>query len=44
LTSQQKKENIITLARMGWKKDEIAKNLKISVGEVELTLEVAPKD
>jgi DNA repair exonuclease SbcCD ATPase subunit len=44
LTSQQKKENIITLARMGWKKDEIARNLKISVGEVELTLEVAPKD
>ena len=44
LTSQQKRENILTLARMGWKKDEIAKNMKISLSEVELTLEVAPKD
>jgi chromosome segregation ATPase len=42
--SQQKKENIILLARQGWTVDEIAKNLKISRGEVELTLEFAPKD
>jgi len=42
--SQQKKENIIILARQGWTVDEIAKNLKISRGEVELTLEFAPKD
>ena len=40
----QKKENIIALARQGWTVDEIAKALKISRGEVELTLEVAPRD
>ncbi|MCL2094087.1 MAG: hypothetical protein FWH12_07825 [Treponema sp.] len=44
LSSQQKKENIIALARMGWKDDEIAKNLKISLSEVELTREMAPRD
>ena len=40
----QKKENVIALARQGWKIDEIAKNMKISRGEVELILEMAPKD
>ena len=40
----QKKENVISLARQGWKVDEIAKTMKISRGEVELILEMAPKD
>ena len=40
----QKKENVITLARQGWKVDEIAKALKISRGEVELILDMAPRD
>ena len=40
----QKKENVITLARQGWKPDEIAKAMKISRGEVELILEMAPRD
>jgi chromosome segregation ATPase len=40
----QKKENAIALAKQGWKVDEIAKALKISRGEVELILEMAPKD
>ena len=40
----QKKENIITLARQGWTKKEIAQNLKCSIGEVELVLETMPKD
>ena len=40
----QKKENILALARQGWTVDEIAKALKISRGEVELTLEMAPRD
>jgi DNA-binding NarL/FixJ family response regulator len=38
------RENIITLARQGWTVEEIAKNMKISRGEVELILEIAPKD
>ena len=42
--SQQKKENVVILARQGWPKDKIAKALKISLGEVELILEMAPKD
>ena len=42
--SPQKKENVIALARQGWKVDEIAKALKISRGEVELILEMAPRD
>ena len=42
--SPQKKENVIALARQGWKVDEIAKALKISRGEVELILDVAPRD
>ena len=44
LTLQQKKENIVTLTRMGWSKEQIAKNLKISISEVELTLEMASMD
>jgi DNA-directed RNA polymerase specialized sigma24 family protein len=40
----QKKENVIALARQGWTKDEIAKAMKISLGEVELILEMAPRD
>ena len=42
--SQEVKENVIALARRGWKVDEIAKNMKISRGLVELILEMAPKD
>ena len=41
---QQKKENVISLARQGWKVDEIAKTMKISRGEVELILEMMPRD
>jgi len=41
---QQKKENVIILAQKGWNVDEIAKSLKISRGEVELILEMAPRD
>jgi len=40
----QKKENVIALARQGWKVDEIAKAMKISRGEVELILDMAPRD
>ena len=38
------RENIISLKRQGWKIDEIARTLKISKGEVELILELGPKD
>jgi predicted RNase H-like nuclease (RuvC/YqgF family) len=38
------RENVIRLARMGWTVEEIAKNMKISQGEVELILETSPKD
>ena len=38
------RENIISLKRQGWKIDEIAKAMKISKGEVELILELGPKD
>ena len=41
--SLQKRENIISLFRQGWSKEEIAKALKITVGEVELTIEVTPQ-
>ena len=40
----QKKENVRSLARQGWTVDEIAKTMKISRGEVELILEMAPRD
>ncbi|MCL2129799.1 MAG: hypothetical protein FWH35_05535, partial [Treponema sp.] len=42
--SIQKKENVYSLARQGWDKKQIAKALKITVGEVELILEMAPRD
>ena len=38
------RENIISLKRQGWTIDEIAKAMKISKGEVELILELGPKD
>jgi DNA repair exonuclease SbcCD ATPase subunit len=44
LSSQQLKENVISLARQGWKTDEIAKSMKISRGQVELILDLAPRD
>jgi len=40
----QIKENVISLAKQGWKTDEIAKALKISRGEVELIREMTPWD
>ena len=42
--SMQKKENVIALKKKGWPNDVIAKTLKIGIGEVELILEMAPKD
>ena len=38
------RDNIIRLRRQGWDIDEIARSMGISKGEVELTLELAPKD
>ena len=38
------RENIIRLKRQGWSIDEIARSMKISKGEVELILELGPKD
>ncbi|MCL2007660.1 MAG: hypothetical protein FWG77_06190 [Treponema sp.] len=38
--SMQKKETVLTLLRQGWTKEEIAKNMKISLGEVELISEL----
>ncbi|MDR0449650.1 MAG: hypothetical protein LBH26_00110, partial [Treponema sp.] len=38
------RETVVKLARQGWTAKEIANNLKISVGEVELILEIAPRD
>jgi DNA repair exonuclease SbcCD ATPase subunit len=38
------RENVIKLARQGWKDDEIATALKISKGEVELIREMGLKD
>jgi DNA-binding NarL/FixJ family response regulator len=37
------RENVVKLARQGWTAKEIAANLKLSVGEVELILELAPR-
>jgi chromosome segregation ATPase len=42
--TKKKKENVIRLARLGWTIDAIAKTMKMSIGEVELILETAPKD
>ena len=44
LPMARKKENVINLARQGWKVDEIAKANNMSRGEVELILEMAPRD
>jgi chromosome segregation ATPase len=38
------RDNIIKLRRQGWTVDEIAKSMGISKGEVELILEIGPKD
>jgi len=38
------RENIIRLKRQGWSIDEIARSMKIAKGEVELILELGPKD
>jgi DNA-binding NarL/FixJ family response regulator len=38
------RENIIRLKRQGWTNEEIARSMKINIGEVELILELAPKD
>jgi chromosome segregation ATPase len=38
------RENIIKLRQLGWSVEEIAKNMKISQGAVELILELAPKE
>ncbi|MCL2007661.1 MAG: hypothetical protein FWG77_06195 [Treponema sp.] len=40
----QKKETVIILTRQGWSKEEIARNLRITIGEVELIQEMIPKD
>jgi len=42
--SPQKKENVIALKRQGWTEKEIAEALKMSLGEVELILEMTPRD
>jgi DNA repair exonuclease SbcCD ATPase subunit len=39
-TSSAVRENVIRLARQGWSNQEIAKVMKISVGQVELILEI----
>jgi chromosome segregation ATPase len=38
------RENASKLKRQGWTVEEIAANLRLSIGEVELILEVGPKD
>jgi chromosome segregation ATPase len=38
------RDNIIKLRRQGWTVDEIAKSMGVSKGEVELILEIGPKD
>jgi DNA repair exonuclease SbcCD ATPase subunit len=42
--SEQKKKDIIVLARQGWPVEKIAKAMKVAIGEVQLVLEFAPKD
>jgi DNA repair exonuclease SbcCD ATPase subunit len=39
-----KRENVVKLARQGWKADEIARATKLSRGEVDLILEMGLKD
>jgi len=38
------RENVIRLKRQGWNIDDIARTMRISKGEVELILELGPKD
>ncbi|MDR2184254.1 MAG: hypothetical protein LBO80_01095, partial [Treponema sp.] len=38
------RDNVVKLARQGWTVDEIARTMKISRGEVELILEMEPKN
>ena len=38
------RESVAKLARQGWSNDEIATALKLSKSEVELILEIGPKD
>jgi chromosome segregation ATPase len=38
------RESVVKLARQGWKIDEIAEALKLAKSEVELILEIGPKD
>jgi DNA repair exonuclease SbcCD ATPase subunit len=38
------RESVLKLHTQGWKVEEIARNLKLSRGEVELILEMGPKD
>ncbi|MDR0554531.1 MAG: hypothetical protein LBG76_07025 [Treponema sp.] len=38
------RESVVKLARQGWKVDEIARAVKLSRSEVELILEINPKD
>ena len=42
--AQSTRESAVKLARQGWKVDEIASALKLSKSEVELILEIAPKN
>jgi hypothetical protein len=35
---------VVKLAHQGWSVDEIARAVKLSKGEVELILEISPKD
>ncbi|MCL2232525.1 MAG: hypothetical protein FWB99_05545 [Treponema sp.] len=44
LTLQEKKENVLALARQGWSVEAIAKALKISIGEVQLILQMTHRD
>ena len=42
--SLQKKENVIALLKQGWTEKEIAKSLKLSLGEVQLIREMSSRD
>ena len=44
VTSQQIKETVIALRRKDWPIAAIAQTMKLTIGEVELILEMAPKD
>jgi chromosome segregation ATPase len=38
------RENVLRLAHQGWKREEIARTMGLSLGEVELILELPPKE